>query len=142
MAFLPQDAQGMGPGEPGSGPGSSRPSPSGPEEPGKRAGEGADDTLAGEVVSLLDGVVDYLRAIFRLETYRIEARTRRIVRKALVLVLGAAVLLAGLVFVSVGVSNLLSEWLEASYAGPLIVGGVFLIAGLIAILAASRKQVD
>jgi hypothetical protein len=57
-----------------------------------------------------------------------------------VLVLGTAVVLAGLVFVAVGVSNLLSEWLGASYAGPLIVGGVFLAAGVIAILAASRRQ--
>jgi hypothetical protein len=65
MALLPQDALGMEPGEPGPGPTRpSGPEPEGQEEP---AGEVPDDdTLSGEVVSLFDGVVDYLRAIFRL----------------------------------------------------------------------------
>jgi uncharacterized BrkB/YihY/UPF0761 family membrane protein len=100
----------------------------------------ADDALVGDAVSLMDGIVDYLRAIFRLESYRIEVRARGLIRKALVLVLGVVVALAGLVFVSVGVSSLLSEWLQAPYAGPLIVGGAFLIAGLIAILSAARGK--
>jgi len=134
MARLPEDALGMETGEPH--PGSARPSP----EPQETSKETTDDTIVGDVVSLMDGVVDYLRAIFRLETYRIEVRTRQIVRKALLLALGASVTLFGLVFVSVGVSSLISAWLQVPYAGPLIVGGVYLIAGLIAILVASRKQ--
>jgi len=133
----PQQDSGTGTaaGEPGRG--SARPPSLDPQEPavGK-----ADDALVGDAVSLMDGIVDYLRAIFRLESYRIEVRARGLIRKALVLVLGVVVALAGLVFVSVGVSSLLSEWLQAPYAGPLIVGGAFLIAGLIAILSAARGK--
>ena len=133
MARLPQDALGMETGEPRP---EARPSSEAPEPPK----ETTDDRLVSDAVSLMDGIVDYLRAIFRLESYRIEVRTRRVVRKALILVLGASVTLFGLAFVSVGVSSLISAWLQASYAGPLIVGGVYVIAGLIGILVASRRQ--
>jgi hypothetical protein len=100
------------------------------------------DTLVEDTVSLLDGVVEYLATIFRLERYRFEARTRRFIQKLLILVLGAAVLLAGLVFISVGISSLLSEWIGVPYAGPLIVGGAYAAVGLIVILVVGRKGED
>jgi len=136
MSGPQQDSRtGTAAGAPGRG--SARPPSLDPQEP---APGKAEDALVGDAVSLMDGIVDYLRAIFRLESYRIEVRARGLIRKALVLVLGVVVALAGLVFVSVGVSSLLSEWLQAPYAGPLIVGGAFLIAGLIAILTAARGK--
>lgn len=98
------------------------------------------DTLVKDAVSLLDGVVDYLASIFRLERYRFEVRTRRLLQKAVFLASGAAVLMIGLVFASVGVSSLLSQSLQAPYAGPLIVGGFYLVVGMITLMIAARKR--
>ena len=98
------------------------------------------DTLIDDAVSLLDSVVEYLGSIFRLERYRIEVSTRRFVQKALILVSGAAVLLLGVVFLSIGVSSLLSEALQAPYAGPLIVGGFYALGGLIAVLVVAKRK--
>ena len=109
-----------------------------PGSPAQKSG----DTLVEDAVSLLDGVVEYLATIFRLERYRLEVRTRRFVQKLMILVSGAAVLLAGIVFVSVGVSSLLSEWIGVPYAGPLIIGGVYAVTGLIVLLVVGRKGED
>ena len=72
------------------------------------------ETLINDAVSMLDSVVDYLSAIFRLGQHRFEMRARRVVQRTLILVSGGAVLLLGVVFLSVGVSSLLSEALQAS----------------------------
>jgi len=113
--------------------------PGPPRDPALPA-EQAGDTLINDAVSLLDGVVEYLGAIFRLERHRLETRTRRFVQKAIIVVSGAAVLLLGIVFLSVGVSSLLSEALQAPFAGPLIVGGVYALGGVITILVAARRK--
>jgi hypothetical protein len=112
---------------------SEAPPPAGPESR-------QEDTIINDAVDMLDGVVDYLAAIFKLERYRFEVRTRRLVTKALILVSGGAVVLLGIVFASVGMSSLLSESLQVPYAGPLIVGGVYLVIGAIALVVAMRKK--
>lgn len=109
-------------------------------EPEARGEAAPGESLVNDAVSLLDGVVEYLAAIFRLERYRFEVRVREIVQTVLIFLTGGAVLLLGLVFVSVGISSLLSEWLQASYAGPLIVGGGYVLIGLVAVLVAARKK--
>jgi len=98
------------------------------------------ETLVSDAVSLLESVVEYLSSIFRLEQHRFERRAHQFARRAAILVSGAAVLLLGVVFLSVGVSSLLSEALQVPYAGPLIVGGVYALGGLVALLVLARKK--
>lgn len=105
-----------------------------------RAGEQPASTVVADSVSVLDSLLDYLAARLRLEGYRLERQGRTLVGRLLVLVALGVVALMGLVFVSVGAAELISTSYGSRPAGPLIVGGFYLVAGLIALGITSRAR--
>lgn len=103
-----------------------------------RAGE-AKAGLIPDSVSLLDSLFDYLAARFRLEGYRLEQRGRDLFVWALILLSAGAVSLLGVVFVSLGIADLISERLHSRAAGLVIVGAFYLLAGGTALAVAARR---
>jgi hypothetical protein len=101
-----------------------------------RAREG----LAADAVALVESVFDYAAARLHLEGYRLESRGRALAARVMVIVVAIAVALFGLAFVSIGLATLISENLGSRPAGPLIVGGVYMLAGIVAFAIAARRK--
>ena len=79
---------------------------------------------------LVENVLHYIESRFELFKLEVEESLASaligLVRGAVVAVLGTAAVL----FVSVGLANLLNHWLRSPYAGHFIVGGLYLLAVL------------
>ena len=112
-----------------------------PEAGDADAGPHAGETgLAAESLSLLDAVFDYFSARLHLEGYRLEARGRSILVRVIATLVGSAVALSGLALLGFGVSILIGEALGSRAAGLIIVGAVYLLAGVITAGVAARRR--
>lgn len=104
--------------------------------------EGVVGGLVSDALELVDSLFDYFAAKFRLERYRIESQTRKLIARIAVVLGASVVLLVGLVFLSVGVVNLIATALQSPSAGWLIVGGFYLLVSVIALIIAGRRKTE
>lgn len=95
--------------------------------------------IVGNALELLDSVFEYFAAKLRLERYRLETQTRRLIFRSAVVLGSAAVMLLGLVFLSFGIADLVGRALGSTSAGRMIVGGFYFLAGAIALFVAGRR---
>lgn len=113
----------------------------GPAAPGSEGGAAPAPPggVVQEAVGIVEALADYLTARFRLETRRVELRARDLLAAAILIVCAAAVVIFAISFLSWGASLFISARLGAPYAGPLIVGGVYLLIGVVLVIIASKR---
>ena len=102
--------------------------------------EDRSSSVVTDAVAVVDALFDYLLSRVRLEGRRVECKSRALLGRALVLAAAGAMALLGFVFVSIGAVSMVSTGLGAQWAGPLIVGGLYLVAGVVAVRMGGRTQ--
>ena len=81
-----------------------------------------------------------MTARLRLEGHSLETAGRALVARIAIVVVAVAIALVGVVFVAIGLADAAGALLNSKPAGLVIVGGICLVLGIVAIFLAGRPR--